>query len=796
MIKKISKLSKIGCFLSFTQKKDFQYGDNNCNIIFGFNGSGKTTISNALSFFADNSFIDEDEKKEIFDDIKNSNDSIVELDLQNTSTIKYPANSEHNKEIYIFNSHFVSTHVFNGTKGKIKKFSNVSGEIKNKEIDRINEEISTVEKERKNLKDSNKELDNKHKEITRRRSKDFSKSLTDKNKSIQTQNLSLTVLPTKTLYELEKELADLVIDYELSKKQDGLKDDLETLRQLDFSKKIALDLTKNDELLSKNIQQLSKDVLEKKIKDVQKLFEDEKYKQSAEKWFKYGKDVLKEIDKQSTKICPICDTDITDKFKTLLVDYDGYFDESYNNFITELNSKIGKLKTDIELLEKYELDVGTLETIFNKYTKLLSELVFEKYDFSQIKTDLETLKTNLESKNNNIQKTFSKPADIENNIESLNIAITNFQTLRSSIISVLESKTLNTNQIEDKIRGTYKDIIILEFNQTDKNGVLSVYKENKEKISKIEKTTLPVLKNKLSEELKKIKAESKSISKYLAKMGITHFDIDINEDQEDENIIIKYKNSSNDKNKLENSLSDGEKTALAFAYFLSKFENEVNTKAKLKKSVVVIDDPISSLDQNRLYSTAYLIYKNFEDVKQLIVLSHNFLFLKYFNSLSVKPECFFLDQNIITELPEELRNFETPYFYMLKGLIDFNNGETNYNKVKKYLPNYIRRILETFLSFKFSRVVDRKGGYRSPGLNEFDKNIEQTDFDEKIKKEISEKIAKIISIGDAHPQGNAHKKEENFYISENDLKILAKNTIDIIETMDKLHKTSFVNNQE
>ena len=64
MIKKISKINKIGCFLTFVQEKDFQYGDNNCNIIFGFNGSGKTTISNILSFFANNSFLDEDDKEE------------------------------------------------------------------------------------------------------------------------------------------------------------------------------------------------------------------------------------------------------------------------------------------------------------------------------------------------------------------------------------------------------------------------------------------------------------------------------------------------------------------------------------------------------------------------------------------------------------------------------------------------------------------------------------------------------------------------------------------------------------
>ena len=321
------------------------------------------------------------------------------------------------------------------------------------------------------------------------------------------------------------------------------------------------------------------------------------------------------------------------------------------------------------------------------------------------------------------------------------------------------------------------------------------YKNNKNRTIIITSTEIPVLRNKLSDELKKIKTESKSISKYLARMGINHFNIDINEDGEDENIVIRYKNSSNERNKLKNCLSESEKTALAFAYFLSKFENEINTDEKIKESVVVIDDPISSLDDNRLYSTAYLIWKNFESVKQLVVLSHNFLFLKYFNSFYAgKTNCLFLDQEKLSELPDELKNFETPYFYMLRNILAFldeSNQNVAYNEVRKYLPNFIRRVLETFLSFKFSRTVNKSGGYRSPGLVAFNSSIDSTDMEDSIKIELKGKIAEINQIADAHSHGNAHHTQENFYISEADLKNLARNAIEVIEKMDKLHITAF-----
>ncbi len=800
MISKISKLDKIAKFSSITQEKVFQYGGKgqNCNIVFGFNGSGKTTLSNAISFFADNSFISEDEKKEIYDDIKNGNDSIVELSTQGNSTIKYPANSAHSKNIYIFNSNFVATHVFNGTKGKLKKFSNIGGEIKNKEIDNINQQIEVLDEEKKKLENENTKLGEKHEEITKTRSKSFGKTLTDKNKRLLTQDLTNVQLPTETIENLEVKLATFSADYELSKKQTELNADLEELRQLNFSS-LDFDFPKLDELLAKNIQQLSKEVLEKKIKEVQNLFSDDQHKQSVEKWFRFGKDVLENTNGNDKKHCPICNTDISERMSLILKDYQGYFDESYENFINDLKLKSDDISTNTVTLEQHELNASKLEKLQIKYAKLLGELSFEKFDFKDIKADLVELKESFVSKNGNVQDNFSKPKNIENNITALNLALTAFQELKNNVLKLLESKKLNTHTIEGQIRQTYNEIILLEFNQTDKLGAIEKHKVNKNRIEAIidsKEAGLPFWKNKLLEELRKLKAESKSISRYLNKMGIDHFDIDINEEKQDENIIIKYKNSTNEKNKLKNCLSDGEKTALAFAYFLSKFENEINTPEKVKDSVVVIDDPISSLDDNRLYSTAHLIWRNFEEAKQLIVLSHNFLFLKFFNSFYCgKANCLFLDSEKITDLPDELKNFETPYFYMLKTIIDFldqNNQNVNYNEAKRYLPNFIRRVLETFLSFKFSRTVNKSGGHRSPGLNEFDENIDNTDMDDKIKKELKDKIAEINRIADAHSHGNAHHTQENFYISETDLKTLSQSAISVIETMDNLHKTCFV----
>ncbi|MDD5769758.1 MAG: AAA family ATPase [Candidatus Gracilibacteria bacterium] len=796
MIKKISKINNLGKFTDFSQDKIFIYGGigNNCNIIFGFNGSGKTTISNILGFFSDNSFITEDEKEEIFDDLKNNNDSKIELELQ-TGNINYPATHKHSKEFYVFNSNFISNHVFDGTNGKIKKFNNISAEITNKDISNINEKILELNEEIIKIDNENNKLENLLDEITKLRSSDFSKILTDKNKRLSKPNILNSITSNNEIIELNKKIDELKNDYELSKKQSEIVKDIEKLGEINFEQ-VSINIEKSYSILGKNIQQLSKEILENKIKEVQNLFIEENYKESVERWFKFGKNILEIFKENSKEKCPLCNSDISNSLDTILNDYQGYFDKKYEEFIKEINIEKNNLSNLISLIKTFEENYNELNNIKIKYEKNIENIFFEKFDFHSLITDLDKLKNFLEVKNTNIQKIdFEQLSSLQEKITKLNLILLNYENYRTKILKVLNDKKLDTGKIEDKIREVYKEIIIFEFNKKDKSGALEKYKNNinrKKIILEDKNDGLIFWKNKLLEELKKIKTESKSISKYLGLMGITHFDIDINENNE-KNIIIKYKNSNLEKNKLRNNLSEGEKTALAFSYFLSKFENEVNTEDKIKKSIIILDDPISSLDENRLYTTAYLIKNNFENTKQIIVLSHNFLFLKFLNSCFKNSNCLFLKQNKLSELPKELQNFETPYFFMLQEIIDFSKGDNEYAKCYKYLPNYTRRVLETFLSFKFAKIISSKNPNQSPGLENFDENIKNSDFEEITKEVLKTKINEIKNISDKFSHGNTQHLQESFYISEEDLKNIVSNTLFIIENMDSLHKTSFEN---
>ena len=72
------------------------------------------------------------------------------------------------------------------------------------------------------------------------------------------------------------------------------------------------------------------------------------------------------------------------------------------------------------------------------------------------------------------------------------------------------------------------------------------------------------------------------------------------------------------------TLSEGEKRTLAFAFFLAKIFDDPE---QLARSIIVLDDPMTSFDQNRNRKTINSIRRLSDEAGQLIVLAHNRHFL-------------------------------------------------------------------------------------------------------------------------------------------------------------------------
>ncbi|HUF21494.1 MAG TPA: AAA family ATPase, partial [Burkholderiales bacterium] len=75
------------------------------------------------------------------------------------------------------------------------------------------------------------------------------------------------------------------------------------------------------------------------------------------------------------------------------------------------------------------------------------------------------------------------------------------------------------------------------------------------------------------------------------------------------------------------NMSDGERTALSLAYFLVSLGQ--NGK-RLEDQIVFIDDPICSLDANHIYDVAYLLITTLKACRQLFVSTHS---SEFFNTI-------------------------------------------------------------------------------------------------------------------------------------------------------------------
>ena len=170
--------------------------------------------------------------------------------------------------------------------------------------------------------------------------------------------------------------------------------------------------------------------------------------------------------------------------------------------------------------------------------------------------------------------------------------------------------------------------------------------------------------------------------------------------------------------KLATSLSQGEKSAVALVYFLSKMGED---GFELKDGVVVIDDPVSSLDSNYIFQAFGFIKAEMKMVGQLFIFTHNFEFFKNvkhwfkeYNKKEEKKAGFFMIENFFEErrfakislLDKLLEVYDSEYQYLFSVLYDF--GYSNHDGLKKIypIPNVARKFMETFLSFKFPSVTN------------------------------------------------------------------------------------------
>ena len=169
------------------------------------------------------------------------------------------------------------------------------------------------------------------------------------------------------------------------------------------------------------------------------------------------------------------------------------------------------------------------------------------------------------------------------------------------------------------------------------------------------------------------------------------------------------------------NLSEGEKSAIAFAYFLTELKALRNDNPpKLPNTIVFIDDPISSLDSNHIFQVRSLLYTFFKEdnYAQLFISTHNFEFFSVMldtnlfgkikrDTTEIKRPLYFIkrsddNSSLIKKLPVSFSSYKSEYvglFFTIKEFNDLENKEDFSNLI--ILPNAVRRFLELYTLMKY-----------------------------------------------------------------------------------------------
>jgi len=669
MLKKI-KLSNVATFSNAIEINDLR----KINFFYGSNGTGKTTISKVLA------------NPENFRDCN--------LEWENNRKIK----------TIVFNEEFIRNYfyekdVLNG----IYTIGEGASEVENK----INQKKDELNKVSNKIQELNASKEYKEKEKSKNYN-DFKENCWAKGYLSLLDDFDLFF----TGYKKDKEkFANKILEEKkndanlLSK--DKLKNRYDLIYGSDVSKidEISLIPTAQIQKIETEQEILKTAIIGKKDVDITAMIE----KLHNHDWVKQGKEYYdKNYDEKiKSYICPFCQQPTSENFRKQLEEY---FDETYQNNIEKLNSFLNKYQ---QFSQKIINQLEQILMINNQYIKEYSEKIKDKKKIinSLLNENIQLLKDK--------EKNPSKKIEIKSILTELNEINLISNEVNQKIKEhnrLIDNKQSEKPNLEKEIWKYIVDQLSNEI-QTYENNNINIekaLKNIKEQIKNNEQKQGELTKEigELEKQIKSVKPTVDKINKILESFGFRGFKLKPSDDERHYQII------RNDGSDAKKTLSEGERNFLVFLYFYYFIYGVESPEENINQDkILIIDDPVSSLDSDVLFIVSTLIRcildkvrKNQDTVKQIFIFTHNAYFFKEVTFISSRESCY-------------NRRNDTLYFIVIK--------KDNISSIEKYhtcpiktsyqllwddikksevdcisLQNSMRRIIEFY--FKFLANLNEK----------------------------------------------------------------------------------------
>jgi len=646
--------------------------DRKVNLIYGLNGTGKTTLSNFL--------------------YNKEHSDYSECSIEGLN----------GEDILVYNQRFIHDYFYQP--------DNLKG------IFTLSKENREAEEKIKAAQDEIKRLE------TEKKAKVANKTKHENSLSKQKQIAEKTIWKIKTTFAG----GDRVLEYCLA----GLKGNKSTLFEyLVKIKKIDEKPTKTSDELKKEVEAIKGDgaqkydplpvinftayeveknqILEKNIvgnenSSVSTLIN---HLQNSD-WVKDGLQYLPEAIEEDAESCPFCQSKTVTQ--ALLNDIKDFFDESYENDIDELKKLLSSYENAISALPKkdaFEINPFLVEKksdFENNYNAVCNLL---KNNKSQLEAKLKTPSQKI---------TLSDSTTVIKNFNDF------IEEIKQSISSH-NKKIDNKDKTLAEIKVQFWALMRWDYDQT-----ISAYLKDKtnieKKIGELAKSeqevenSIRTQKEIIAEQQKKtinIEQSITFINNGLVELGLDDFSIEKHSDN-----LYRIKRSKQGTDIFQ-TLSEGEKMIISFLYFIEMCRGKRSVDDTGGKKIIVIDDPISSLSHIFIFNIGQLIKKEFlssDSYEQVFVLTHSLYFFYELTDTNHKrrkenQKLFRITKNsdgshIFNMKYEEIQNDYQSYWQIIK----------DEKQPPALIANCMRNVIEYF--FNFIEKKDLNNIFQKPELQD------------------------------------------------------------------------------
>lgn len=667
MITKI-KMNNVASYKNLTLLET----DKKVNLLYGLNGTGKSTLSNFLYNRLDNKFVD---------------CSIEGLKESDT--------------ILVYNQQFIRDNFYETEDiPGIFTLSKENKEIKEL-IDKAKNEISIIEKNHEALDAEMKRVSSEYEEnleAWQEKIWAIKDEFTGKDSVLAYCLDGLKSSKSKLFtFLMDREKVSEEIDYEIESLIKEAEEITSGEGKVSSINKIGLieDKLEKSELLKKVIVGNNNSTVAGVIEELKNS-----------DWVNKGMEFIDTDEDPS--LCPFCQQKtISKKF---IEEIKKYFDRSYLE--------------DKERVERLLKEYTNQTSLIVDEIKKIKENRFLNHNLSDIERYLVLLESEINSNINIIKSKISNPS-ISVTLASTQKAISGINT----IIDQVNLRILEYNKKIDNIENSRReikekfwklmqkrfDIIISQYNKkkeeneayiTEYNKKESELKEKKDKQQRIIKDNQKKIVN-IDDAIDNIKSS-------LLDIGITDFSI---EKYSDEESLYHIKREACEEDHVFQTLSEGEKMVISFLYFLERCKGEVERDSTSTNKIIIIDDPISSLSHIHIFNIGRLIHNEFlrtSKYEQIFIFTHSLYF--FYELTNIKREERESTQKLFRLIKnehgssfspmkyEEIQNDYQAYWYVIK----------DQNQPPALIANCMRNIIEYF--FNFVEKQDYNNVFQKPEL--------------------------------------------------------------------------------